>query len=265
MTREEPTTDAVVLRSVDFRDADRILTLATRDLGRVSALARGARRSQKRFGSALGLFTVSRVELRRRAGAEMYTLTAATTQRAYLELAADVIALAHASYATELVRELGVPEQPEPEVFDLLVELYDTMSELGPSVSMLRAFELRLLSELGLAPVLDACIGCGVADDAELERGAVLDPVRGGVACARCAAHSRTIGVRPLSGAARSLLGAARAAPTLADAHDRGAEPPPAAREARDALVACIQTHLGGPLRSLEFLGKLSRENPGGS
>ncbi len=265
MTLEEPTTDAVVLRSVNFRDADRIVTLATRDLGRISAMARGARRSQKRFGGALGLFTVSRVELRRRPGAEMYTLVSATPERAYLELAADVIAMGHASYATELVRELGAPEQPDPGVFALLVELYDTMASLGPSVSMLRAFELRLLAELGLAPVIDSCIGCGVADADDLDRGAVFDPVRGGVACARCAPDSRTLGVRPLSGAARALLCAAREAATLADAHDRGADPGPAAREARDALVGCIQTHLGVPLRSLEFLGKVARENPRGS
>lgn len=258
MSREAHAADAVVLRQVAYREADLILTLLCRELGVVSALARGARRSRKRFGGALGLFTVSRVELSRRAGAEMYTLATAEPLRVHMELATDMVALQHASYATELVRELSHPEQAEPGLFDLLTELYATMSELGPSVSMLRAFELALLGELGLAPVLDGCVGCGEADPAELADGAVLDPARGGVACARCAADSRSLGVRMLSAAARELLCAAQRADRLADVHDRGADPGPAAREARDALMSTILAHVGRPLRSLEFAAKLS-------
>lgn len=260
MTRDAATTDAVVLRAVDIRESDRILTFLSRDLGVVSALARGARSSRKRFGGALGLFTLSRLELSRKAGAEIYTLHSADSQRAFLELAADMTALAHASYATELVRELTRPEQPDPGLFDLLVELYRTMSELGPSVMMLRRFEICLLEEIGLGLVLDGCVSCGAADDADLADGAVLDAARGGVLCSACAALSRSLGVRILPGAARELLVAARDADSLAAAHQRGLDgidPPEAQIAARDALMAAVRAHVGKPLRSLEFVSKL--------
>jgi hypothetical protein len=85
----------------------------------------------------------------------------------------------------------------------------------------------------------------------------MLDPGRGGVVCAGCAAHSRGLGVRPLPGAARRLLVAAQSASSLAAAH-AAERVDPAAREARDALLAMILGHVGKPLRSLEFLAKLS-------
>lgn len=256
-SREVEPTDAIVLRAVSYREADQVLTLFTREHGKLSALARGARRSRKRFGGALGSFTVSRVELTRGRG-ELFTMISATPHRAYLELASDMVSLAHASYATELVGEIAPAEHPEPDIYDLLVELYEVVSARGPSVSVLRAFELRLLEHMGMAPVLEACVGCGSDDPAILDApGAVLDPGRGGLACGRCAPASRSVGVRMLSPGARAVLLAARDAPTLADAHDGGV-PPPDARGARDALMATVLAHVGRPLRSLEFAAKLS-------
>jgi DNA repair protein RecO (recombination protein O) len=254
--RPTVSSDAVVVKAVPYGDADLIVTLYTRARGKLSALARGARGSRRRFAGGLGTLVVSRVELRPRPASELWVLDAAAPIETFPAVAADLVALAHAGWATELVRELSAAEQPDEPVFDLLVELYRLLAARGPSTSALRAFELTLLDHAGLAPVLDRCIGCGTDDPALLDDGAVLDPARGGVACRRCAALATGAGVRPLPREARAVLRAARAAPSLAAAHD-GGKPPPGAREAREALVAVLLAHIGKPMRSLEFLLKI--------
>jgi DNA repair protein RecO (recombination protein O) len=257
VSRQAISTDAVLLRRVPYGESDLIVTVYTRDRGKLTAMARGGRRSRKRFGGALGLFTVSTLELSGRAGAEMWTLSAAQVRRSFANLATDVATLAHASYGTELVRELTAPEQPEPALLDLLVELYDSLGERGAVPDALRSFELRLLTEVGLAPVLDRCVGCGAAGDA-LSAGAVVDPGRGGVVCAGCAEAGVRGRPRPLSPRARALLMAARAASSLAAAASSPAPDREPAIEARDAMLAVILTHVGKPLRSLDFIAKMA-------
>lgn len=259
MSREAVTTDALVLRTVAYRDADLIVTIYTRDRGRLSALARSARKSRKRFGACLGLFTVSRVDLTSRRNAELWTMASADLVRTFGKLASDMACYAHASYGTELARELTPVEVPDERVFDRLVELYNELESGGASVTMLRAFELEMLELMGLAPVLDRCVGCQRGDIDS--RGAVLDPARGGVCCPDCAAFARSVGVRPLSSGARRVMLAAQSARTLAEARqiDGAAEHRPEHLvEARDCIVSLILGHVGKPLRSLEFIAKVS-------
>jgi DNA repair protein RecO (recombination protein O) len=248
---------AIVLRRVDYGESDLIVTLLCRELGKLSALARGGRRSQRRFGGALGIATVSTVEVRRRsASGELWTLASAQVTRSLPAIAADMGAFAHASYGTELVRELLPPEAPDPTVFDLAVELFETLAERGAIPFVLRAFEIRLLEAIGLRPVLDVCAACGRDPEKGLDRGALLDPHRGGVVCGPCGASSRGLGVRPLSGTVRTMLEAASRCELLADA----ATAPPRAggAEARDAMLALLLHHIGKPLRSIEFIAKMN-------
>lgn len=255
MVRESLTTEALVLRSVGYGEADLIVTLYTRARGRLVALARGARKSKRRFGGGLELFTLSSVQLGGRSGAELWTLQSAEPGRSFASLALNMGAFAHAGYATELVRELTATEQPEAMVLDLLLELYQALTEYDPSPMTLRAFELRLLDIIGLAPVLDRCVGCGTGDVDG--RGLVLDVSRGGVCCVGCAALSRRVGVRSLSGAARRVLAACQGASSLEAARAICPEPEVAA-EVRDALLAIVLEHVGKPLRSLEFIAKVT-------
>lgn len=260
------TTRGLVLRTTPYREADLVVTVYSRERGKLTAMARSARRSRKRFGAALGLLTVSTMTLVRGRG-EMWTLQAADVADSFLPLAGDLAAFTHASYALELVRELTAAEQPDPELFDLVVELMHALGQRGASAGMLRAFELRLLDLCGLAPVLDRCVGCDRTELAGPDP--LFDPVRGGVVCADCVAAARLESLdspgrhpgagrpRPLSAAARTILVRAQGAPALVVAGEQDT-PGAAAREARDAMLALILAHIGKPLRSLEFLSKLS-------
>src|ERR1700756_2865127 len=155
------TTAAIVLRTVDYGEADRVVTLLTRDNGKLAALARGARKSVKRFGAALGLFGVGEAVLIDKPNVELSGLERFDGARGFPALMSDVAKVAHGGYACELVREMIPPRQVEASLFELLVTFFAAL-EAGPArAETLRIFELRLLDAVGLRPQLDACVACG--------------------------------------------------------------------------------------------------------
>ena len=247
----------VVLKTTPLRESDLLITLYTATHGRVAAVARGARKSQRRFAGALQLLVLGRYQLGRRPRGELWSLESAEVEREWTQLAADVFAVAHASYVAELVGALLPPEAPDPQALEAIVALWDSLAEGGPSPAALRATELVLLDLAGHRPALDACAACGATD---LESGAMFDPTRGGAICKRCAATSRTAGVRPLEPATLAYLRAVAAAgsPSAARALDSDPGVAPAYRTAgRDAMLAMVQSLVGKPLKSLEYIAKL--------
>ncbi len=243
---------AVVLRRTEFGESDLIVGLYCRSLGKISAIARGARRSKKRFAGSIGLFTVSEVSLSTKPKATLWSLEQAESKQDFTALASDVIAMAHGSYGTELVRELSAAEQPDPILFDLLVELYCGLAKHGPKVGRLRVFELRLLSGLGLTPVLTRCVRCqGVLGAVGMH----WAPQRGGVLCQECAAVDLGPQLRPISADAIDYLITAQSIARLEGGD--GLEKGTVAVEARGAMLALLYWHVGKPLKSVEFMAKL--------
>lgn len=243
---------ALVLRRTEYGESDLVVGLYCRNLGKITALARGARKSRKRFGAGLGLFTVSDISLQARPKANMWTLLTAQPVKSYESLAYDVAGMAHGSYGTELVRELSVTEHADPVLFDLLVELYSGLVEAGPKAGRLRVFELRLLMELGVSPVLTRCAACHGDMGNE---GMHWAPERGGGLCHACSALERSIGVRPISAAAIDYLITAQALTRLENGD--ALEGRPEAVEARQAMLSLLYWHVGKPLKSVEFIAKL--------
>lgn len=248
----------IVLKTTPLRESDLLVVLYTDTHGRISAVARGARKSQRRFAGALSLLVLARLELGRRPRGELWGLESAETEREWTQLASDVVGVAHASYAAELVASLLPPETPEPSVLELVVALWDSLAEGGPSAAALRYFELALLDIAGHAPALDRCAACG---ETELAVGAVFDPTRGGAICRACAAGSRGPSVRPMSPPARAYLQAIAQAdhPSAARALDEDARFDASDRKAaREAMITMVTGLVGRPLRSLEYLTKLA-------
>jgi DNA repair protein RecO (recombination protein O) len=247
----------VVLRTTPLRESDLLVVLYTDTHGRVSAVARGGRRSQRRFAGALSLLVLGRYQLGRRPRGELWGLEGGEVVREWTRLSSDVVAVAHASYVAELVGALLPPEAPDPHALEVIVALWDSLAEAGPSPGALRAVELALLELAGHRPALEQCAACSEHD---LESGAVFDPTRGGAICRRCAAQSRGPGVRPLDVTTRAYLTAVVAldSPGAARAVDTDPRFAPGDRTAgRDALVAMVTGLVGRPLRSLEYLAKL--------
>lgn len=247
----------VVLRTAPLRESDLLITLYTDEHGRLSAVARGARRSQRRFSGALSLLVLGRYQLGRRPRGDLWSLEAGEVEREWTRLASDPIAVAHASYAAELVGALLPPEAPDPHALAVILDLWDCLADGGPSPAALRSVELSLLELAGHGPALDHCAACREPD---LASGALFDPARGGAICRRCAARSRGAGTRVLPPESLRYLGeiAARSTPTAARPLDADPRFPAAVRTAaRDALVAMVSSLVDKPLRSLEYIAKL--------
>jgi len=244
---------AIVLRTVDTGEADRVVTLLSRERGKVAAFARAARASRRRFGGALEPFTLVAAEVRERPGAELLGLESVSALDAFGGIRGDLARIACAAYAAELSRELVRDHEPHDDLFDLLVAYLSALDAAPARPAALRAFELGALRAAGLLPRLDGCACCGeaVAPDRPLR----LDPGFGGVLCASCGPRA--------SPAAPSLAAASAAALVrLAEGGLAAAasEPlaPPAGREARDALAAFIEHHLGHRLAARRFLDEVA-------
>ncbi len=243
---------AIVVRMTPLRESDLLVVLYTDEHGRVSAVARGARRSQRRFAGALQLLILARVELTRGRG-ELWSLDGAEIEQEWTRLASDPVAVAHASYVVEMVGALLPPEVPDPHAIEIVIAAWESLATGGPSAAVLRAVELAMLDLAGHRPALDRCAACG----GELGAGAVFDAGRGGAMCRSCGAISRGVGVQPFGEGARGYLAAIAEAGTLAEARLVDGRFPDDRIAAREAMVAMVTSLVGKPLRSLEYLGKL--------
>lgn len=254
------TTPAILLRSVAYGESDRVVTLLGRATGRVSALARGARKSVKRFGGALGLGlgATGEATLRDRAGAELMALERFEATDARVGLGTDIARTAHAAYAVELCDKLCAQRQPEPAVFDWLDELLGRVERQGATSERLRVFELGLLRRLGVGLELRGCTACGRADlGDETTR---WHPERGGVVCSDCV---RTGAL--LTAATRRALERFGSV-TLGEADAPNAPPPDRDLNAacRRAILEALRVYIPGPLRSLEFIDKMAMASGAG-
>lgn len=242
----------VLLRTVDYGESDRVVTLLTAERGKVSAFARAARASRRRFGGALEPFALVRAEARERRGADLLTLESVAVERGFGAIRGDLARIACAGYACDLARELVRDAQPHRELLTLLVE-YLARLDAGPArPTTLRAFELLALGAAGLMPRLAACAGCGGALGGEGRL--AFDPALGGALCAGCSSRASPAAPRlaPATVAALARLqdgGLARA--------EAEPLPPAAATEARLALSAFVEHHLGGRLPSRRFLDEV--------
>jgi DNA repair protein RecO (recombination protein O) len=183
-------TEAVVLRSIRFGEADRILHVYTPHRGRVSAIAKGVRRARSRFGGRLEPFFRLRLELHEGRG-EILTVTGAHTMDGYPRLREDAHALDAAARACDAVGRLFETAEPHPGVFNLLCRKLALLNERPGGATRAGAlqFRLKLLHAAGLAPQLGACAQCG-----EPEHLVGFSGAAGGVVCGACEAGSFPLG-----------------------------------------------------------------------
>jgi len=179
-------TEAVVLHIFDYLETSRIVRIATREVGVQSVLARGARRSRSRYGSALDLFASGVAEIATKAGRDLHTLTSFDVQRARAGLAEDLGRFTGASALAELALRFS-GEDTHPALFDTLVASLDALdvSPEGETVEVSLGCAWRIVSELGFAPSLDRCASCEAAVP-ETEA-ALFSHRSGGVLCPGCA------------------------------------------------------------------------------
>lgn len=156
-------THAIVLREVNYKESDKILTLLTSDLGKLTVSARGCRKSRK-DGSSISaisqLLVWSEVTLQEFRG--RWSLVEGSTQMEFRHVRSDLDKLSLGAYLAELVENLVQEELPAPEILALLLNSLYALDTLNRPAELVKAaFELRLLSLAGYTPLLDSCVICG--------------------------------------------------------------------------------------------------------
>jgi DNA repair protein RecO (recombination protein O) len=228
------TTRALVLRRSDYGESHRMLLVATEEAGTVSAVARHARRSSRRFGGALEPFTLFEASLERKGQSSAWTLARARVLEYHEGFSSDVGRLAAGSYALELYRLLVPEEVVEAEAFAWLRSFLETYGPRLPDPAEMAVEELALLSVLGHAPRFDSCVTCG--RDAPMRAWARFDHTAGGIVCRSCGGE----GLR-LSSRLRAFLIRAGGEP---DEVRGSAEARRVALEQRELLRRCLDLYV---------------------
>ena len=244
----EESTPAIVLRARDYSESDRIVTLLTREFGKLSGIAKGAKASRRRFERKLEPFSQVNLFFRRRPHGQLVFITRAEPGESVPPAIEDDLAkIALGSYMLELADALTSEEAEAVDAYHVLARALDTLGNGAACLAMRQSFELNLLRAAGFGLEFARCRICaGVENGAVRETaGAVYFVVsRGGIVCARCRPHAPEGAVRLAATNAGALAALAAA---LAHAGSDGAL----------ALARFLASILDRRLRSVEFLDSL--------
>lgn len=231
-------TEGIVLRSLRYGEADRILHLYTPMRGKLGAIAKGVRRTKSRFGGRLEPFFHLKLILHE-GRSDLLTVTSVETVAPHARLREDGPALQAGARACDAVGRLFDTPEPNPAVFGLLateLALLDGDPALHATHANQLAFRLKLLLAAGLAPQLAACAACGERDHLVAFSGR-----DGGVVCAGCEA-----GAFPMDGAAHAFMTGALGSP-LATAPTAA---PRILKQVERAIGETVDHHGAGRLRA---------------
>lgn len=197
-------TDAIVLHAFDYLESSKILRLVTRDGGMRSVLAKGARRSSRRFGSGLDLFAQGTAQLYAKPGRDLDNLSGFELTHSRRALAEDLGRFTGASMIAELALRFGHETEDHP-LFDAVAQALDDIALAAPERAAVTtlASAWRIVAELGVAPTLEQCGECHAPLDAGLTT--LFSHRAGGALCARCGRLAPAGRVLPPD--ARAVLG----------------------------------------------------------
>ncbi len=248
-------TSAILLRRVDYGDADLILTLFAEDFGKVSVIAKHAKKSRKRFAGVLELFSHLNIQCRqRRTGGGLAVLEEAQIIEPHATLREHILKTAYASYWAELVVVWTEDDQPLAPLYDLLVYALGELNAGRQVDAQLNlAFQMRFMALAGLCPNLNYCCVCRTALENFQATATGFDLPRGGVCCrtcdqadepALCLSRGTIKQLQWIAGGDLARIGRIRFSSA-------------ALHEAQNFLEAFVPYHLGKEPRSLKFLRQM--------
>ena len=249
-------TEALILRSIDFGESDRILHLLVPEIGRLPAIAKGARRSVRRFSGTLDLFNHVKIQVDLRRPTSLARLDQASLIDPFLALRSETARFALACYLLELFDRLA-PERgtraDTQRLFSFALEALRMVAKRAPDPRLRTLIELRALDALGLRPEFSRCVRCG---STPMGRGAVgFHVADGGAVCEPCCAQFDGI-LRVQPGTLRALEQGLR---FDFEQLDRLALGGALLVEARQLLGRFQRFHLGVELRSEPYLDRVLR------
>jgi len=244
-------TEGIVLRRRDFGEADRLLTILTRERGKLKAIAKGARKPQSRKTGHVELFMRSQFLLGQ--GRDIDIVVQAEMMEPYNLLRADLVRTTYASYLVELLDRFTVEDDRHTGIYQLLADALGWLAESEELLLPTRYFELRLLALTGFQPQLFYCLACG---EPIREQDQFISGDLGGLLCPSCRQGDRR--ARPISAVAVKVMRYLQTRPWRTvqslQLHRR------VHRELEEAMHYYITYILERNLKSADFLQRLRQE-----
>jgi DNA repair protein RecO (recombination protein O) len=248
------TTNAIVIRSLNYGESDKIVTFFTQDFGKLKGIAKGARRSKKRFQNALGLFSHLRLIFFDKEGMGLVRAESCDILHSFPKIKEDLKKILYGNYYLELANEMAGEREANREAFELLLSFLSNLEEMAPHEEQLRLFEIRMLSLFGYRPNMARCGLCKKSGENLQENPSVFFSLEKGVlVCERCS--KRWNNLVPLSlGTARLIEKVSRMElPKI----ERMRLTFQALSESRELLPKFICYQLGKELKSLKTLKEI--------
>lgn len=181
-------TDAIVLKSMKFRDTSKIVTFYTRRYGKLKGIAKGARQVKSKFGAALEPITNVSLVLYKKEHRDLQLISQCDTIKAYKKIHSEFDRMTVGLAILELIHQLAHDEEENLALYSLLVETLDELESASKNIlNLFYAFELRLAGLFGFAPTFGACNHCGrKVDEFAIEESVIFQLSKGGILCAHC-------------------------------------------------------------------------------
>jgi DNA repair protein RecO (recombination protein O) len=246
-------TEAIVLDSAEYSETSKLARLFSPALGKLSVLAKGARRKGSRVGAGLEPFTHVNLTLYLKETADLGTLKEIEVIESFSYLREDLIKMALASLYVEAIKVALAPGARNYSLFKLTLAYLDSLRRSRDAVGLTVHFLLKLLKDLGLQPVVERCVRCGATEGIRY-----FHLRRGGVVCARCAGAGETSELVELDPGEYRVLKKSVETPI------RSVERIRLSRKQSKALlqllIRVLEYHLESQLRSVRFLEQMMLE-----
>ena len=151
---------AICIRALDYSETSQIVTFFTRATGKISAIAKGSKRPKSAFDGPIEVFSHGKIVFSDSNKEKLATLTEFEQQPGLDSLRTNLFALNCSLFAAELVSNLTDEYDPHPQLFDNFLQFLQNANEHRDTLVSLILFQLSLLKEVGLKPVLNACVNC---------------------------------------------------------------------------------------------------------
>lgn len=240
-------TEAISLKRADYRETSQLLTLYSRDFGKLTCIAKGARRPKTRFQGGIDLLNQCEIIFLEPRWGGLSTLTECTVKNHFPLLRKRLEHFYSANFLAELVL-LATPERdPSPAVYRLLLDYLEALGDFKRTQELVLSFVLKLQGLLGMRPELEACCYCGrklpPRDPAR------FDPQAGGVVCFQCGNNMKALSILPGTLAALKYL--VRSAPqAIAKTRLSGT----IIEQAREVTFSCVSASVGRLPASSKYL-----------
>lgn len=174
--------EGIVIRAVDYGEGNRILHVLTQEAGKISMMARGAKKVKSRFSAISQPFTYGQFVIFRSSSQAMGTINSGELIRSHQRLREDLVLSAYAAYLAELTNRIIEEGEPVPHIFAQLAAAFEAMEEGKDAAVITHVYEMNMLAAAGFMPQLHACVSCGRED----EPLSLLSGALGGTICDHC-------------------------------------------------------------------------------